>query len=69
MAMRSGDYVVDMSASSRHYRAVYRLLSEHGDRWLVECVGEVVNGRLQFGGHSAHDQTYRDTKNLQEWKS
>jgi hypothetical protein len=66
--LKVGSYVVDTSASGRHYTAVYRIVRIMGDQAEVRYVGEVVNGRLT---NFAYDRqiSYRQIKVLREYLS
>jgi hypothetical protein len=66
MTIKVGSYVTDMSASGRHYKAVYCVTGESFDQTIVRYVGDVVNGRIEY----RRDQpvTYRATENLKEWE-
>ena len=57
MDMKIGAYVIDRSQRTG-YRTVYAIRKIEGDRALVERIGEIVNGRMDYTtGH--RDQSYR----------
>lgn len=66
-ALKVGDYVVDTSDSGRYDRAVHRITGFAGDRAIVEYVGSVRNGRIEYAHHN-RAVTHRTTAKLQRWQ-
>lgn len=61
-----GTYVIDTSDSGRYNRAVHRVTGHQGDRTVVEYVGALRNGHIEYA-HGNRVVTHRDTVNLRKY--
>jgi hypothetical protein len=61
-----GTYVIDTSDSGRYDRAVYRITGHSFDRSIVEYVGAVRNGRIEYANNN-RAITHRTTAKLRKY--
>lgn len=61
-----GTYVIDTSDSGRYDRAVHRVTGHSFDRTIVEYVGCVRNGRIEYARDN-RTVTHRDTAKLRKY--
>lgn len=64
--MKVGDHVIDRSQRTG-YRTIYRVVKIEQYRALVQRIGEMVTGRIEYGT-GRRDESYRDLANLEPHK-